>query len=58
MGPVEALEFAVNKEAEAVELYRKFYIAHPQLKDTFSFLINEEEKHKKLLERKIRELTI
>lgn len=57
MGPVEALQFALSKEIEAVEMYKRFAINHPVAKDTFLFLQGEEEKHKKLIEKRILELT-
>ena len=57
MGPVEALKIAVSKEAESIELYQKLSEEHPVAKDMFLFLMNEEEKHVKLIENKISELT-
>lgn len=57
MGPVEALELALGKEVEAIQIYRKLYDEYPETKDVFSFLINEEEKHKQLITKKIAELT-
>ena len=57
MGPVDALKIALSKEEGSIALYKKFSIEHQELKDTFYFLINEEEKHKKLIEQKIVELT-
>jgi rubrerythrin len=56
MGPVEALEIALQKEIEALELYKKMAIEHSTARDVFSFLVNEEQKHKKLIEKKIQEL--
>ena len=58
MGPVEALEFAKSKEAEAAEMYQKMAIRFPQIEETFMFLKVEEEKHRKLIEEKITEITI
>lgn len=57
MGPVEALKFALGKEVEALELYKKFAADYSVARDTFEFLITEESKHKVLLEKKIAELT-
>lgn len=57
MGPVEALKIALAKEEGSIAVYQKFSIEHQELRDTFLFLINEEEKHKKLIENKIVELT-
>ncbi len=56
MGPVEALELALGKEEEAISIYNKFYNQFPAAKDIFLFLLNEEEKHKQLIEKKIVEL--
>lgn len=49
----EALEIALGKEKAAVEIYRKFSIEHPVMRDLFEFLMNEEEKHVILIEKKI-----
>jgi rubrerythrin len=57
MGPVEALHMAMAKEIDSKDTYTKLLSAHPSLKDTFLFLINEEEKHMRLIEQKIIELT-
>lgn len=56
MGPIEALELALGKEIEAKNLYESFIAQHPQTKEIFTFLMNEEEKHKQLIEKKIVEL--
>ncbi len=57
MGPVEALKLALSKEEESIKLYDKLNLEHPGLKDIFLFLVNEEEKHKQLIENKIYEAT-
>jgi len=57
MGPVEALKFAMIKEIEAADMYEKFSAQFPVAKEIFSFLTSEEQKHKKLIEKKIYELT-
>jgi len=57
MGPVEALELAISKEIEAIEIYQKYAADYPAIKDTFWFLADEEQKHKQLLEKKKAELT-
>ena len=57
MTPIEALKLALSKEIEAVEIYQKLATEHSAVKDIFSFLVNEEQKHKQLLEKKIYELT-
>jgi rubrerythrin len=56
MGPVEALNIALQKEIEARDSYRKFSEEFPAIKDLCFFLLNEEEKHKKLIESRIAEL--
>lgn len=57
MVPVEALELALSKEKKAIEMYKKFSVEHPTVSETFIFLMDEEYKHKKMLEEKIYELT-
>jgi len=57
MGPVEALRLAVNREESSIKLYQGFAEEFPVAKDVFLFLLDEEEKHKKLLEQKIYELS-
>jgi rubrerythrin len=56
MVAIDALKIALAKEKEAVEVYKKLMIQHPVLKDLFDFLINEEEKHVVMIEKKISEL--
>lgn len=56
MGPVEALEIAVRRENDAAQFYQKLSIDYPEIKETLLFLVGEEQKHKELLEGKIREL--
>lgn len=57
MGPVDALKLALSKEEEAMQLYEKLSVEQSVAKDIFNFLVNEEQKHKKLIEQKIAELT-
>ena len=57
MTPVDALKLALEKENNAIELYQKLAIEHSAIKELLLFLMNEEEKHKKLLEKKIVEVT-
>ena len=57
MGPIEALKLALSKELKSIELYQKLSVDHTVAKDIFIFLINEETKHKKLIEKRIYELT-
>jgi len=57
MGPVDALKLALSKEVASIELYNKLNLKHPGLQELFSFLIIEEERHKRLIEKKILEMT-
>jgi len=59
LGPIEALKLALEKEIKAHEFYVMFSdeARNPTVKDIFIFLANEEDKHRKLIENKIRELT-
>jgi rubrerythrin len=56
MGPIEALELALSKEIEAIKMYETFSFKYPETKDIFTFLQNEEERHKQLIEKRIVEL--
>ncbi len=53
---LEALKLALSKEEDAVASYKKSLAEHPGLKDLFYFLLNEEEKHVAMIEKKIIEL--
>jgi len=57
MTPVEALKLALTKESASVELYRRLLLEHPAIKDLLLTLLNEEEKHKQLINKKIAEIT-
>ena len=57
MGPVEVLELALLKEKESIELYNRFMKRHPEVKDIFKMLLEEEIKHKEFLEQKIAQLS-
>jgi rubrerythrin len=57
MGPIEALELALAKEIEAKNIYESFSVRFPATEEIFTFLMNEEEKHKQLIEKRIVELT-
>lgn len=56
MGPIEALKLAREKEIEARDFYQEFSLSYPKAREIFFFLMNEEEKHKALIEKKIMEL--
>lgn len=53
MTPVEALKIALSKEEASIKLYQKLSREHPALKDLLTLLLNEEFKHKKLIEQEI-----
>ena len=57
MTSVEALELALSKEKEAIEIYGKLSIEHSAIRDLLIDLQNEEHKHKIRIEKKIVELT-
>ncbi len=57
MLPVEALKLALEKEKEAQELYQRLAAEHPVAREMFLSLVVEEEKHAKLIEERIYELT-
>lgn len=57
MGPIEALKMALAKEVETKLLYEKLAVQHPVAKTIFLVLSGEEQKHAKLIEDKINELT-
>lgn len=57
MGPVEALKMALIKENETLELYKKLAQSSHAASEVFLFLIEQEEKHRKIIEDKIYELS-
>lgn len=54
---IEALNLALSKERDAVAYYKKMIGEHPALKDLLYYLLNEEEKHVAMIEKKIAELS-
>ena len=54
---VEVLKLALAKEELAIKAYQEMLISYPALQDLLSFLVTEEQKHKKLIENKIVELS-
>ncbi len=54
---IEVLKIALSKEENSIKTYQNMLVDHPGLKELVSFLLTEEEKHKVLIEKKIRELT-
>ena len=57
IGPVEALSLALSREIEAAKMHKGFALAHTVAKDIFIYLMNEEQKHRALIEKKIAEYT-
>jgi rubrerythrin len=57
MVEIEVLKLALSKEEEAIKLYQGLINEHPNLKDLLHLLINEEMKHKKMIENKIQQLS-
>jgi rubrerythrin len=56
MTDVEVLRLASSEESKAIKLYQGMLADQPHLKDILLILINEEQKHKKIIEKKISEL--
>ncbi len=56
MTPIEALKLALSKEKASIKLYQNLAVEHTAIKELFYTLLNEEEKHKKLIEEKIAQL--
>ncbi len=54
---IEVLKIALSKEEDAIDTYQKMLMDNPGLKELLWLLITEEQKHKILIEKKIRELT-
>ena len=57
MTPVEALKLALAKEQNSIDLYERLSEQHKAVKELLLFLLTEEQKHKKLIQEKIVELT-
>ena len=57
MTPVEALNVALEKEKNSIKLYTDMSNKFSEIKELLSFLLNEEQKHKKMIEGKIAEMT-
>ena len=56
MTPVEALKLALAKEESSIALYKDMSTKYPAIRDLLTELLNEEFKHKKLIEGKISEM--
>jgi len=57
MVEVEVLKLALAKEEAAIKTYQEMLISYPALGELLSFLATEEQKHKKLIEKKIVDLS-
>jgi rubrerythrin len=57
MTPIEVLELALTKEQSAIDFYGRLSRQHQDLKELLALLLNEEQKHKKMIQDKIREFT-
>lgn len=53
MTAVEALQIALAKEKQAIELYKKMALDYPEIRDLCTDLGNEEYKHRTMIEKKI-----
>ncbi len=56
MSTIEALEIALKKEEASIQLYKDMLVKHKDINELFSFLLNEEYKHRKLVQDKLVEL--
>jgi len=56
MTSVEALRIAATKEKTAVQFYSNMVSRYPEIKELLLFLMNEEEKHCQLIEKKIADI--
>ena len=57
MSPTEALQLALSKEEGSIELYKRLANEHAEIRELLSSLVIEEEKHKKLIKKRITEIT-
>jgi rubrerythrin len=57
MTATEALKVALAKEENAIKLYKDMANKYPEIRDLLLSLLNEEEKHKQLISKKIQEIT-
>ncbi|MDD5454700.1 MAG: hypothetical protein PHW62_04295 [Candidatus Ratteibacteria bacterium] len=56
MTTIEALKLALAKEEASIKLYKSLALNNPAIKELLYILLNEEERHKKLIEEKIAKL--
>ena len=57
MTDVEVLRIALEKEERSIKFYQGMLAEHPNLKDMLLTLIMAEQNHKKVVEKKISDLT-
>ena len=57
MTSVEALKIALEIENNGIKLYTEMESKLPEISELLLFLINQEEKHKKMIEEKIAAIT-
>ena len=57
MTAVEALQLALTKEQNAIDLYDRMAGKYPEIREMLQSLIIEEQKHKKMIQEKIQEIT-
>ena len=57
MTSVEALKIALEIENNGIKLYTEMETKLPEISELLLFLINQEEKHKKMIEEKIAAIT-
>lgn len=57
MVPIEALKLALLKEEASMKLYKDLAKKHQTIRELLTQLYDQEYRHKKLIEDKIRELT-
>ena len=57
MTEIEALEIALTKEESSIALYKSMISRYKNISELATSLLNEEYKHKKLIQEKITELT-
>ena len=54
---IEVLQLALSKEETSIKVYERIIADHPGLKDLAYELLNEEQRHKAKIEKKIFDLT-
>lgn len=52
MGHIEAPQIALAKEEESIKVYGDFYSKFSVAKDVFLFLVREEQKHSRMIQKK------